>query len=252
MSERQGFVAFAAQEGATISRLCEQFGIGRKTGYKWLARAAQGEPFLVDRSRRPHTSPRTHHGCSRGPGAETACGTSRLGRTQAAPCPGAPGHGAAASAEHHHHHFAPPSSPRPGSLATRLRALRTRGAQPAVATRLHGPPPLDQDRVHPLTLLDDHSRFALTLTACANEQALTVKPHLRRVFQHFGLPRRLLCDNGSPWAPAGMSGLTSLEAWLLQLGIDVWHGRPYHPQTQGKVERFHRTIAAGLRPAAVS
>jgi hypothetical protein len=41
-----------------------------------------------------------------------------------------------------------------------------------------------------------------------------------------------------------MGGLTALEAWLLRLGIDVWHGRPYHPQKQGKVERFHGTIAA--------
>jgi transposase InsO family protein len=104
--------------------------------------------------------------------------------------------------------------------------------------------PLDQGRVHPLTLLDDHSRFALTVTACADEQQTTVQDHLTTVFRRYGLPRRLLSDNGSPWGSAGRGGLTALEAWLWRLGIDVRHGRAYHPQTQGKGERFHGTIAA--------
>jgi len=59
MSERQEFVAFARQEGATISGLCERYGISRKTGYKWLTRAASGDRELADRSRRPRSSP-TH------------------------------------------------------------------------------------------------------------------------------------------------------------------------------------------------
>jgi transposase InsO family protein len=103
---------------------------------------------------------------------------------------------------------------------------------------------LDQGRVHPLTLLDDHSRFALTVRACADEQQTTVKAHLTTIFRRYGLPCILLADNGSPWGSAGRGGLTALEAWLLRLGIDVWHGRPRHPQTQGKVERFHGTLAA--------
>jgi transposase InsO family protein len=103
---------------------------------------------------------------------------------------------------------------------------------------------LDRGRVHPLTLLDDHSRFALTVRACADEQQTTVQDHLTTVFRRYGLPRILLSDNGSPWGSAGRGGLTQLEAWLVRLGIDVRHGRAYHPQTQGKVERFHGTLAA--------
>ena len=57
MSERQEFVVFARQEGATISALCERYGISRKTGYKWLRRAANGDQALADRSRRPRSSP---------------------------------------------------------------------------------------------------------------------------------------------------------------------------------------------------
>jgi transposase InsO family protein len=101
-------------------------------------------------------------------------------------------------------------------------------------------------RVHPWSLLDDHSRFALDLVACPNQQQPTVQTALTAVFRQYGLPDAILCDNGAPWGIAGMtggSGLSRLEAWLLRLGIAPWHGRPYHPQTQGKVERFHGTIA---------
>lgn len=105
---------------------------------------------------------------------------------------------------------------------------------------------LDQGRGHPLTLLDDHSRFALNLTACGDERHTTVREQLTRVFERYGWPRIILTDNGSPWAPAGEEGLTRLEAWLLRLGVAVWHGRPAHPQTQGKVERLHGTIAADV------
>jgi hypothetical protein len=60
------------------------------------------------------------------------------------------------------------------------------------------------------------------------------------------LPQAILCDNGSPWGAAGLGGITRLEAWLLRLGIEPWHGRPAHPQTRGKVERLHGTIAADV------
>jgi transposase InsO family protein len=244
MSERQEFVAFARQEGANIAALCRHFGISRKTGYKWLARAAQGETTFADRSRRPHSSPwRTT------PEREAAVLAKRQEQ-------------AAWGGRKLHHALARQGMVQPPAPSTITAILRRHGLlAPEPVPRdfvrfAHAAPndlwqldfmghrALDAGRVHPLSVLDDHSRFALTLTACANEQHTTVKTHLTRVFQHYGLPRILLCDNGSPWAPAGEDGLTRLEAWLLQLGVDVWHGRAYHPQTQGKVERFHGTIAA--------
>jgi transposase InsO family protein len=103
----------------------------------------------------------------------------------------------------------------------------------------------DQGRCHPLTMLDDHSRFNLTLKACGDEQNPTVKSALIAAFERYGMPRCLLADNGAPWGACGQeSQWTQLGAWLVRLGITLIHGRPSHPQTQGKEERFHRTLKA--------
>ncbi len=102
-------------------------------------------------------------------------------------------------------------------------------------------------RCHPLPLLDDHSRFLLGLTACANEQGRTVQPALEAAFRRYGLPQRLLCDHGPPWGTSQAGpGLTTLAVWLMQLDIELIHGRPRHPQTQGKLERFNRTLNTDL------
>jgi len=100
------------------------------------------------------------------------------------------------------------------------------------------------ERCHPLTILDDHARFSLGLTACANEQGETVQTQLTAVFRRYGLPQRMLMDNGSPWSGGFEEPHSWLTLWLLRLDIGVSHGRPYHPQTQGKEERFHRTLNA--------
>jgi transposase InsO family protein len=101
----------------------------------------------------------------------------------------------------------------------------------------------DGKRCHPLTVLDDHSRYALGIIACANEQTETVRNALTALFQRYGLPRRILSDNGPPWGSDAPHPYTALTVWLLRLGVAISHGRPYHPQTQGKDERFHRTFA---------
>lgn len=101
-------------------------------------------------------------------------------------------------------------------------------------------------RCHPLTILDDHSRFNLCLAACGDERYRTVLDALTATFLRYGLPQRISADNGPPWGSASAPGLTQVEIWLMRLGVKISHSRPYHPQTQGKDERFHRTLKLEL------
>jgi transposase InsO family protein len=97
-------------------------------------------------------------------------------------------------------------------------------------------------RCHPLTVLDDHCRYSLGLAACGDETGLTVRTQLTSVFRRYGLPHGMLADNGSPWGARGLGEYTAFEVWLMRMGVRLYHGRAYHPQTQGKDERFHRTL----------
>jgi transposase InsO family protein len=104
----------------------------------------------------------------------------------------------------------------------------------------------DGVRLHPLTVLDDHSRFALALAACADQRAATVRGHLVATFRRYGLPRRMIMDNGAPWGTSAQGRYSALTVWLIEHGVAVGHSRPLHPQTLGKDERFHRTLNAEL------
>jgi transposase InsO family protein len=99
-------------------------------------------------------------------------------------------------------------------------------------------------RCHPLTVLDDHSRFAVGLQACGDQTGQTVQARLTACLRRYGLPEAILVDNGPPWGSDAEHPHTPLTAWLIRLGVRILHTRPYHPQTQGKDERFHRTLKA--------
>ena len=110
---------------------------------------------------------------------------------------------------------------------------------------------LNRKKCHPLTITDDHSRYNICLVACQDQNEITVKQELIKVFRKYGLPYKILTDNAGPWDPAGSEpvngrAFTKLEKWLIQLNVKLIHGRPYHPQTQGKEERFHRTLKQEL------
>jgi transposase InsO family protein len=94
-------------------------------------------------------------------------------------------------------------------------------------------------RCHPLTILDDHSRYLVCLKGCIDERQETVRTVLTDVFRRYGLPDRMTMDNGPAWDRE-----SALAAWLLRLGVGVSHSRPNHPQTQGKLERLHRSFKA--------
>lgn len=105
---------------------------------------------------------------------------------------------------------------------------------------------LTKQPCYPLTIIDDHSRFSLSIKACPNERFLSVKEQLIHVFNVYGLPEQFNVDNGNPWGNSKLLPHTALTVWLMQLGVRVTHSRPRHPQTNGKCERFHRTLKNDL------
>jgi transposase InsO family protein len=251
MSSRLEFVLLAQAPGANIRALCRAFSISPKTGYKWLARYADNGPAgLQDQSRRPVSSPNR---------STVAVEQKILALHEAYPCWGS----------RKLHALLPErmNRPHPSTIDAILRrhGKTIQGSagtiQPATQRFEHDAPnqlwQMDfkghfaltnrrAGRCHPLTVLDDHSRFSLCLSACKDETRITVQHVLTETFRRYGLPERVTSDNGPPWGIRKGEGLSGLEVWLIRLGIRVSHSRPYHPQTQGKDERFHRTLKREL------
>ena len=252
---RREFVMLAIQEGANIRELCRRFQFSSRTGYKWLRRYREGGlAALEDTSRRPHTSPSQ---------LDPALAQRILELRDAHPTWG--GRKLYYALEQQGVRSLPAISTITRLLHRTGRIDPNRPVQGPFVRFEHpaandlwqldfmGHHPLAAGRVHPLTVLDDHSRFSLTLVACADQRRATVEQHLTACFRRYGLPWAILTDNGPPWGTSRGTGLTELEAWLIRLGIRVVHGRAGHPQTQGKIERFHRTIGQdvfGPRPFA--
>jgi transposase InsO family protein len=101
---------------------------------------------------------------------------------------------------------------------------------------------LEEGSCHPLTILDDCSRYSICLKACLSEDEISVRRALEEAFYNYGLPIAMTMDNGSPWKGYPKQRLSSLTVWLMRIGIKVGHSRPCHPQTQGKLERFHQSL----------
>lgn len=250
MNQRLEFVSLARQRGTCFSTLCARFGISRKTGYKWKRRfAQQGKAGLADRSRCPHCRPRT---------TSAAVAEAVLSVRRDNPVWG--GRKLRRRLQDLGHAEVPAAS----TCTSILRRAQLLGSEPVGSRPIqrferaqpnelwqmdfkgHFPTQTGV-RCHPLTVLDDHSRFNVVLAASADQTGQAVQRALLPAFDYYGLPETILCDNGAPWGQSDPScPYTAFTVWLLRLGITVRHGRPYHPQTQGKDERFHRTLKAEL------
>lgn len=247
MDKRRQFVAFASAEGANVSTVCQAFTIARSTGYRVLERQRkEGDAGLLPRSRRPHTSP-----------TRTSDAIEQLVVEVRMAHPSWGGRKIRASLLRH---GMAETMPAPSTITEILRRHDLldgpRTGYPRAYQRFEHEAPnqlwqmdfvghlalATAARVHPLTILDDHSRFLISLVACSNERVDTVKAHLISCFRTYGLPDRILADNGPSWGTARPGSINRLEAWLLRLDVPVVHGRPRHPQTQGKVERCNQTI----------
>jgi len=248
-AQREAFIKRVETDTTPFSQVCADFGVSRKTGYKWLRRyRAFGEAGLNDRSHRPAKSP--NH-CS--PEMEAVI----VGLRQRYPRMG--GRKINAFLKRHGYNDVPAPS-------TVSDILRRQGLIDPVEARKHKPfirfehaAPNDlwqmdfkghfsllRGRCHPLTVIDDHSRFCVGLVACPHERGSLVQEVLTNIFREYGLPNRMSMDNGSPWGRDGLHQVTTLTVWLMRIGIKITHSAPYHPQTQGKDERFHRSLKEEL------
>lgn len=253
VSLRRELVELAMMPDANKSELARRFGVRRQTLYKWLRRFRLGGlEGLRDRSRRPRkvrnptrasleakiVALRKEH---------PAWGGRKIRRRlKNQGCTGLPQASTITDILHRHHLIDPRESAKRQEL-----------------TRFERPRPNDLWQMdfkgefklgaggwcHPLTVLDDHSRYSLGVRACGDHKSLTVRQQLIGIFRWYGLPRQMLMDHGVPWFTAhSEGGWTQLVVWLLQYDVSVTHGRVCHPQTQGKDERFHRTFKAELKP----
>ena len=246
VEEQRKEFAQAAICCSNFSALCREFGIDRHTGYKWRERYAEQQP-LADRSRRPHTSP-----------TKTPADVERLILAVRADNPGwgartirevlmQEGHKNIPCAKtvnnilHRYNCIHPEESLKRKPFTRFEKELCNQMWQTDFKGEFRM---ADNNYCYPLTILDDHSRFSLKI-APRESTANVVIPAFLEVFREYGMPDSILSDNGAQFA-GFKKGYTQFERWLMDLDILPVHGRIKHPQTQGKIERFRRTIKQEL------
>ena len=261
MEQRLEFVQEYASGLFTMTELAAEYGISRKTGYKWLERyEVDGALGLRDRSRRPHGSPHATD-------PETLALLVRL--RQRHPRWGAKKLLAVAARR------APTREwPCPSTLSAHLKARglmtpRRRRTPPLVIASTRAPIThpnevwtvdykgefLTGDRhyCYPLTLRDGFSRYVLRCDALTAHTGAVTRPCLARAFAEYGLPERIRSDNGPPFGGPGLGRLSTLAVWWIRLGIVPERIAPGHPEQNASHEQFHAVLkAATTRPPAAT
>jgi putative transposase len=246
VEQRREFVRLALQDGANRRALCRRFEISPRTAYKWLKRWSEGDKDLSDGSRRPHTSPghstvAVEAGVLGVRDAHPAWGARKIARCLERTGTKPPAFSTVHAILRRNGRIVPSASPGAKGYC------RFEKSAPNLLWQMDFKGWIalaDGTRCHPLTIVDDHSRYVPCLKACCDQQTQTVQSHLASTFRRYGLPDAFYVDNGSPWGDGSGEHWTRLAVWLLKLGVDVLHSQPYHPQSRGKNERFHRTLNA--------
>jgi putative transposase len=258
--ERLRFVA-RLLDGEKMARLCLEFGISRKTGYKIFDRYKDcGVQAFSDRSRRPHRQ------ANRLPEAVEAL-IVRLKREY--PSWGAPKLREKLRQQVTGPHF--PATSTVHAVLDRRGLVTHRRRRRSAATGTDLSHPLDANALwcadykgefmlgnrrycYPLTITDFSSRYLLTCEALATTQERFAFTVFERTFRDFGLPLRIRTDNGVPFASAhALYGLSKLAVWWLRLGIQIERIKPGHPEQNGRHERMHLTLKKeATKPAAAN
>ena len=242
VEEQRKEFAQAAMCCSNFSALCREFGIDRHTGYKWRERYAAQQP-LADRSRRPYTSPSKTpeevellvlavRADNPGWGARTIRDVLMQEGHKNIPCAKTVN-----NILHRYNCISPEESQKRQPFIRFEKELCNQMWQ----ADFKGEFRMEDGRYcYPLDIIDDHSRFAIRIAPRLGT-ANVVIPVFTEAFREFGLPDSILSDNGAQFA-GFRKGYTQFERWLMDLDVLPIHGRIKHPQTQGKIERFHRTM----------
>ena len=249
VDNREAFVRACLSERATISELCREFGVSRKTGYKWLQRFFDGGlPNLVDRST---AAKRVAHALER----ETieailtmrrcypTWGPKKLGAVllREQPQLRVPARSTIAgvlkrfgltSSKRSRRRTPAPTQPLASAIAPNVVWCADFKGKFRVARRY----------CHPLTISDAYSRYLLRCSPLEGERLSNTKAIFEGAFKEFGLPLRMRSDNGTPFASSAVGGLSRLSVWWVKLGIVPERIEPGHPEQNGRHERMHRTL----------
>lgn len=239
--QRELFVKEALHT-SNFSALCREYGITRRTGYKWVGRKENGDS-LEDKSRQPHTSPKRTSAAVEAKILEMRADNPGWGAKRIKQVLESKGSTDIPSAR-----TVNTILQRNGCISEEdslKRKAYTRFEKAACndmwQADFKGEFKTEDGRYcYPLDILDDHSRFAIKIAA-SDSAANVVIPCFQAAFREFGLPRAILSDNGAQFA-GFRNGYTQFEKWLMCLDVVPIHGRIKHPQTQGKIERFHRSM----------
>jgi transposase InsO family protein len=249
--QRVEFVVRALQGAEPISQLCHQFGISRPTGYLWLKRYREGGVAAIEeRSRRPDRSP-------------TQTSPELVARIRALR-EVYPDWGARKLAVLLDRQGIRLPSSTIHRVLLRLGLVRDADRHQTAVRRFEREQPNElwqMDFKGPknwptastaLSVIDDHSRYLVALQATARPEGALVRQHLERAFIECGLPEAMLMDHGIPWWNwQSFAGSTQLSLWLMRQGIRLGFSGIRHPQTQGKVERFHGSLERALNHRGV-
>ncbi len=258
MDQRKRFVLKALDPSSCMAELCREFGIARKTGYKWVKRFQEGGyRGLEDFSRRPRGSP------SKTP-AEVQLEILKLRFRH-------PTWGPKKLRELLKKQFQRvPAASTIANILTEAglvqgrRSRRPRTSSSSERVTPEGPNDLwtvdfkgwwrtrDGKRCEPLTIRDDWSRFLLDIRAMETTRTSEVRPVFEEAFERYGLPAAIRSDNGAPFAcTRSPARLTKLSAWWVALGIRLDVTDPGSPQQNGGHERMHKDLAVEVerRPA---
>lgn len=245
--QRVRFVMAASRAEQSMVDLCREFDISRPTGYEWLKRyRLGGVGGIEEQSRRPQRSPRRT-------GTEIEQRIAEVRRVR--PDWGArkllaplKQQGVVVPAATVHRVLL-----RLGLVREQDRRcpalLRFEREQPNQLWQMDFKSPKGWDSsVGPLSVLDDASRYVVALEQTGSTRGELVRERLESTFQGCGLPDAMLMDHGCPWwNQQAFGGWTQLTVWLMKQGIRLYFSGVRHPQTQGKVERFHGALEMARR-----